>query len=926
MDVRLLGPVEVWTAGGLVDAGPPRQRCLLAALAVDAGRPVMTDVLVDRVWGDAPPSGGRHALHVHIARLRKALPEGGRLVHRSGGYLLDLEPESTDVHRFRRLVDRAQECADPEAAALLRTALQLWRGEPLAGLGGVWVDRVRDAWHRRRLDAVVAWSQVQLRLGNAGAVVTLAQDLSAEYPLAEPLAAVLISGLARAGRGAEALERYAETRRRLLDELGAEPGPQLQRLHTALLRGDLDRPVPARSPASAEPLPARATPSRPAQLPPDLPGLTGRGHELSQLDGFLDKAGGEGPSVVISALSGTAGVGKTALAVHWAHRVADRFPDGQLYINLRGFAADVAAIPPEEALRTFLDALGVPADGVPPGLGARSALYRSLLSGRRVLVVLDNARDAAQVRPLLPGSPGCAVVVTSRSQLPGLVAAEGAHPLTVHLLSALDARALLRRRVGAARVAAEPAAVDEIVERCARLPLALAIVAARAATSPGLPLSALAAELRDARGDLDAFDGGDATTQVRAVFSWSYHALVPSAARLFRLLGLHPGPDISAAAAASLAGGAPPGASARDLQALARAHLVSEHLPGRYALHDLLRAYAAALAAESEPEDERGRALRRLYDHYLETAHRADRLLDPHRDGSALAPSEPGVVPEPLPGPTRALEWFTAEHDVLMSALAQADDAHAWRLAWCMTTYFHRSGHWHDWAAAQSAALAAAQRLGDDHVRAGAHRDRALAYSRLGRFADAHADLRNALELYEKLDDPVGLAHAQMNLAETLTRQGRHQEALAPSRQALMAFRDARHLAGQASALHGIGWNYAQLGDDVQALAYCQQALALHQQLGDLPRAAAAWDSLGYAHLRLGNHALAVDCYERALDVHRRGNHRYCQAGVLLHLGDVHAAAGDRPAARAAWLSAVRILDDLGHAEAAEVRARLANY
>jgi DNA-binding SARP family transcriptional activator/tetratricopeptide (TPR) repeat protein len=920
MDIRLLGPVEVWSGAGVADPGPPRQRCLLAALAVDAGRPVSTDALVDRVWGDAPPGGGRHALHVHIARLRKALPGGAPLIHRDGGYLLDVDPDRTDMYRFRRLVEQARDRPDAERVDLLGSALDLWRGEPLAGLNGDWVGRVRDGWRQRRLEAVLAWARAQLRLGHHGAVISQVQDLVAEYPLAEPLAAVLITTLARAGRGAEALDRYADTRRLLGEELGAEPGPELQDVHRALLRGELDPQVGLPGPAAPTRITARPPQQRPAQLPTDGTGLTGRGNELCLLDDVLDKAAGEPTAVPIAALSGAPGVGKTVLAVHWAHRVTDRFPDGQLYVNLRGFESGGSVMAPGEALRSFLDALGVPAEDQPTGLEARAALYRSLLSGRRVLVLLDNARDATQVRPLLPGSPGCAVLVTSRSQLPGLVAAEGAHPLTVHLLSGEDARELLARRVGHGRVAAEPAAVNEIIERCARLPLALTIVAARAATNPGFPLAALAAELRAAHGDLTAFDGGDAATRVRAVFSSSYRALNPSAARLFRLLGLHPGPDVSNAAAGSMIG-APCG---RDLQELARAHLVTEDVPGRYAFHDLLRAYAGSLARETDAQDERERAATRLMDYYLHAAHRADRLLDPVRDPIELDPPAAGVIAEAFDGPAGALAWFGAELDVLLAVLPHADDARAWRLAWSVTTFCHRQGQWHDWAVVQTLALAAAERLDDLGARAGAHRDRALAHSRLGRFDDAHTDLRRAEDLYDALDDRLGRAHTDLGLAEVLTRQERHREALAPGRAALAAFNAAGHVPGQASALHGLGWNHAKLGDDVQALAYCQRALTLHERLGDLPRTAAAWDSLGYAHHRLGNHSLAIDCYERALEVHRRANHRYCQAGVLTHIGDVYAAAGDPTAAHSAWRSAAMLLDELGHPEAADVRTRLA--
>jgi len=440
-----------------------------------------------------------------------------------------------------------------------------------------------------------------------------------------------------------------------------------------------------------------SAPSVPHQLPADVAGFVGRADHLARLNAVLDATARAQPTaVVISAILGTAGVGKTALAVHWAHQVRGRFPDGQLYVNLRGFGPTGRAMAPAEAVRGLLDAVGVPAARIPPGLDAQAALYRSVMDGKRVLVVLDNARDAGQVRPLLPGTPTAAVLVTSRSRLTSLVAAQGAHPLTLDLLSADEARQLLTGRLGAGPVAAEPEAVAEIVDRCARLPLALAIAAARAIQSDS-PLTTLAAELAKDGERLDALDAGDPVSEMRAVFSWSYTPLGPGAARLFRLLGLHPGPDVSTAAAASLAGIRPPQAR-RLLAELARASLLTERGPDRYAVHDLLRVYAADLVPACESDDQRHAAIGRLLDHYLHSAHAAVQLLEPHRDPGTPALTTPAsaVIPEHPADRDAALAWLTAEQAVLLAAVRQAGetgfDTRAQQLAGVLDTFLNRQG------------------------------------------------------------------------------------------------------------------------------------------------------------------------------------------------------------------------------------------
>jgi len=936
MEFRILGPVEVWVAGRQIDAGPPRQRGVLVALAVDAGRPVAMDTVVDRVWGDAQNERMRHTLHVYVGRIRRTLEQAGtgvRLLHRSGGYVLDVDPDRVDAHRFRHLVERARDTrvADPQRVALLREALDLWRGTPLADVPGEWAARVREGWQQQRVDVVLGWTQGELRLGRPEVVIAALTEMISEYPLVESRVAVQMRALHAAGRGAEALETYARTRQRLADQLGADPGAELRGLHQALLRGELDpppaaqRPVPPPEP-EPEPEPESGPTGVPAQLPLDVYGFTGRRSEQARLDAILASAGEQPTAVTIVALSGTAGVGKTALAVHWAHRVRGRFPDGQLYVNLRGFDPAGSAMAPAEAVRGLLDALQAPPQRIPGNLSAQVGLYRSMLVGRRMLILLDNARDADQVRPLLPGAPGCLVLVTSRNQLPGLVAAEGAHPVPLGLLPAEDARQMLTRRMGAERVTAEPPAVDAIIDRCARLPLALAVVAARAATHPGFPLAAVAGELRDARSDLGVFTGSDLATDVRSVFSWSYRTLSTDAARLFRLLGLHPGPDLAAAAAASLAGRSRRQA-AEALDELARAHLVSEHVPGRFTFHDLLRAYATELAHDCEAEDERRAAVQRLLDHYLHSAVNANRQLDPSREQLTVAEVTIGAVPEAFSDSEDAMEWFKAEHAVLLGAVRQADgdgfDVHVWQLAWALSTFFDRRGHWHDLIQTHQVALDAVRRRCDLAAEALIHRGLALSYSRLERYDEANAQCRLALDLYRQAGDQVGQAMAYQNLSWVFWRQEAYREALEHARKALPLFRAGNSTVGQATALNAIGWFHTVLGDHEEALASCRDALVLYAKIGNRDGEANTLDSMGYANHQLGNYAEAVGWYHQAADVFRDLGERFGEAQTLGHLGDTQLAMGDVEAARATWQRALATFEDLGHADAVQIREKL---
>jgi DNA-binding SARP family transcriptional activator/tetratricopeptide (TPR) repeat protein len=926
--LRMLGPVELQHGDGGLRPGGPQLRLLLALLALSPGHVVPVADLIDTIWAERPPPSARASLQILVTRLRRLLAVvPGCIVDRCGdGYRLQLSPQLVDVHRFRSLVGSARQARDDdEAIAVLGQALRLWRGPALADVAATpRVDAIRAGLAEEHLSAA------QDRFGRllaAGRDVEAAAEIPrmlARHPLAERLAGLLMIACYRCGRPADALQVFRDLRGRLVGELAVEPGAELQRLHQQILRGD---PVLV---AGAQQQNGQATNVLvvPRQLPAVPAGFAGRQRELRTLTGWLDAGPGGGP--VIAAISGAPGVGKTALSLHWAHQVQQRFPDGQLYVNLRGFDASPAPVTPAEAISGFLESMGVAASEVSPRLDARSALYRSLLAGRRLLVVLDNARDEAQVRPLLPGSASCLVLVTSRSELTGLVAAEGACPVRLDVLTELEARQLLADRIGAGRVAAEAAAVAELITQCASLPLALAIAAARAATRPGLPLAALADELRDVRGRLDGLSVGDEATSLKAVFSWSCRLLSEPAERMFRLLGAHSGPDISAAAAASLAA-VSTRSSHTVLAELVRASLVQEQAPGRFTLHDLVRAYAAGLGDQAESRA----AIRRALDYYLRVTDAAVDLVYPAA-GQDTAPA-PGQDTAPAAGqhtpaerfadPDQALDWLQAEHQVLLAACTAAADGgfddHALQLPAVLGRYLARREHYLDWARSQRQALAAARRLGDDAAGARAHRSLGDALIQLGSWEEARRQLLDALTLYRSLGDRAGQASCQCGLGRLCESQGDHARALRHARHALRLYRAVGDVAGQAAALNGIGWDNALLGNNQRALSYCERALELHRATGDRFGEAATLDSLGYCHHQAGRHSQAVTFYQHALDTYADVGERYYRAHTLIRLGETRQASGNPRAARDNWQQAAQILDDLHHPDAESVRARL---
>lgn len=675
----------------------------------------------------------------------------------------------------------------------------------------------------------------------------------------------------------------------------------------------------------------------PAQLPASLTNFVGR---MRVVEDLIARLTSDDRKIVV--ITGGAGAGKTSLAVHVANHVADQFPDGQLYVNLRGFDPDGASMEPAVAVRGFLDALDVPPSRFPSEFDAMAALYRSRLAGKKLLVVLDNARDAEHVRPLLPRVLTCRTIVTSRNDLTGLVATEDAHVVTVGQMSTLEARELLARRLAPSRLTADPSAVDEIVESCARLPLALAIAAARVAARPELDLTDVAVELRDAEVEtLDSFDTGDPAADARAVFFWSYRCLGSEAARLFRLLGLHPGPVISVAAAASLAG-TTSGKVRRLLAELTRLHLLDRQPPGRYAFHDLLRAYALESACKVDTEVERAAATHRVLDYYLHTAQAADRQLNPVRDQRllapagqarptrdpvALSPAQPEVAIAEFLDRASALAWLTTERHTLSAAIRLAGDAgfdeHTWQLAWSVSTFLFIQSYCDDHVNALEAALVAARRRNDLPVQAHIHRDLGKAHGRMGAYDAAHKHYWLGLVLAREVGDEAGQAHAHLGLSHVESKRRDHAAAFDHAQQALEQYRAARHRRGEAMALNNIGWGHCGLGEYEECRIRCEEALAIQRELGDLPALAVTWHSLGYAHHHLARFDDAITCYQTAVDQFRQLGDVYNTGATLTHLGDTFYAAGQREAAHDAWQEALLILNKLGHPDANEVRARL---
>ncbi|MFL6141544.1 MAG: BTAD domain-containing putative transcriptional regulator [Labedaea sp.] len=905
MEFSVLGPVRCWHGGRPVALGGRQRRCVLAVLLLRAGQVVPLDRMVELVWGEQPPVAWRNAVQTHVSRLRKALAADPavRIEADPPGYVLHVDPTRVDLLRFRASVARARRTDDPgRASELLREALTQWQGPALADVvANDSLRRLSTSLDEERLAALQQRLAMDLRLGRHVTVLGELSDLAGAHPTHEGVAELWVLALYRCGRQAEALAALQRIRTRMVDELGIEPGPALRALRQRILRADagLDPATEALDPG----------PAVPAQLPADVPGFCGRTGELAELDRVLAGSRRDRTHPVVVALSGTAGVGKTALAVHWAHRVRPAFPDGQLYVDLKGYDPS-QPMGTGDALARLLGALGVRDKDIPTQVEARVTRYRTAVADRRLLMVLDNASSVEQLRALLPGTDSCAVVVTSRDSLGGLVALNGAHRLELDVLPMDDATSLLCNLIGA-RAGADPASTGLLARQCARLPLALRVAAELAVSRAGTPLARLVHELRDSQRRLRLLDGGsDIRATVRTVFSWSYRHLPADAARLFRVLSCHPGADFELRSAAAL-GRLDLDETVRLLDVLVRAHVIQPGPDDRYGMHDLFRAYAQDRAAATDSEADLAAARTRLFDHYLAVATAARDLLYP-----ATSPEKRVVTAlSPTNDPEWLRAWLDAERPNLVTVCGYAA-GHGWpehAVALAATLYrYLEGGHYGDALVIHTAALDAAKRVGDRCGEAHALTNLGLVHRLLGQYGPATEHLTNALELHRRTGDRDGEARTLSNLGIIEDRLGRGR-AEAYLDRALSAYRELGNRHGVAAVLTNLGGLHNGLGRHSCAAGHLTEALGLFRELGDRGGAASALTNLGAAETETGQYPRAAGHLEEALALFQELGHRYGQAIALSNLGRVYDELGHHDRALDHLGRALAILRETGH-------------
>ncbi|MQA88539.1 MAG: tetratricopeptide repeat protein [Streptosporangiales bacterium] len=930
LEIGVLGPLTVHRARRPVDAGPMSQRCLLGLLALRPNRAVSREEIIDVLWGERPPATHRNLIHAHVARLRRLLvPQqtqgtSARVIARVGdGYRLTVQGDQLDVLRFDGLATRAREAGarDPESAfRLYAGALGCWRGPVLSDLTA----RLRGhpaavALSRRRIAVVLAHADLAIGSGRYELAAEQLRALAYEEPLHEGAYARLMLALAGSGQQVAALELFTDLRSRLVEELGVEPGVELRDAQARILRGDLPAARVSRAPAPVASVVASAQP-RPAQLRADVAGFTGRADHLERLDGLLAAATAEATSaVVVIAISGMAGVGKTALAVHWAHRVAGSFPDGQLYVDLQGYGSG-PPLRPLQALAGLLRALGVPADNVPVEPDEAARTYRSLLAGRRMLVVLDDVLDAEQVRPLMPGSPGCVVVTTSRDRLTGLVATHGAYQLVLDVLAPEDAVAVLARVLGDDRAAAEPEAAEELAQACGRLPLALRIAAANLTGRPGQSIAGHLAELRAGDQLTELAVDGDPQAAVRVAFDHSYDHLSSPARQLFRLLGLVPGPEVSVRAAAALAGSTPERAS-QLLGRLAGAHLVEVRGPDRYGVHDLLRLYARERAEREEGPSEREAALGRLLDWYLYAADSAARLLYPGMLRLSVPPPSSGALPPvDFADAADVVAWFDAERSGLIAAVRHAAEhgprSTAWLLADALRGYFWLRRYTIEWLAVARAGLAAAAGAGNVRAQAAAQLSLGGAYQSASAYPQAIQHYTDAFSLARRAGWTDGQATALGNLGMAYWWSGNLGQAAEHHTRALALHSRTGRLGGQSNTLLNLGLVDRDRGRLADSADHLAEALALHRRIGAQDGEAHSLAALGEVEHDLGRLVRAHEQLTRALALHRELGDRFGQVDVMCGLAAVHRDAGRHTQALDLARAALTLAGEIGHRSA----------
>jgi DNA-binding SARP family transcriptional activator len=918
--------LRVWDGSGWSPVPAAQQRVLLAILLVEAGQVVSTERLVEELWGTSPPKRAASTVQVYVGRLRRLLgPGADQLVTRGSGYQLVVADGEVDAHEFDRGVAVGQDARGQgrlgDAVDRLTDALSLWQGPAMADVpASPAVAGEVARLEQRRLTALDDRIGVQLDLGRYAEVVDELAKLVAENPLQERLHAQYMLALYRDGRRADALEAYQHARRVLVAELGLEPGAQLRRLQKTILDDDWAMAGPTE-------LGVPATHRAPAQLPADVAGFTGRTEYLRRLDALVAQPG----TMVIAAIDGTGGVGKTALATHWAHLVRDRFTDGQLYVNLRGYAT-APPLRSLDALAGFLRALGVPPDRVPVELDEAAALYRSLLAGRRVLVLLDNARHPDQVRPLLPAEPGCAVIVTSRDRLDGLLARDGAVRVELDTLLPEEAQRLLGGLLDGDGTGGEHEAVAELARLCGYLPLALRIAGADLAAHPRQSIADYTARLRT--GDrLTALQmHGDIHANVRATFDLSYAAQPPEAQRLFRLLGLAPGADLTAIAAAALAD-IPQDQASLLLDQLTAAHLVLETTQGRYGLHDLLRFYAATRAASKDDEPDRDAALRRWHDFHLYSVDAAALTLYPHilRVPLPAASVAPGAS---FADHTQALAWLDAERANLVATILHAarrgQHQVVWRLADALRGYFDLRLHTVEWAAVAQAAHSAARSGGDLRGHAAAHLSLALLNWVSSRYQQAIENYTEALRLSRQAHWPHASAVALGNLGGVYWHLGSLAQATDHYTQAVAIDRATGRIVGQANNLYNLGIVHLAAGRTQMAMRHFRDGIARCQEAGSRAGEGRATASLGEAYRALGRTDAALTTLDRALAIQREVGDRLSQTDTTRVLALTHNDVGRYPDAADLADTAVALAHEtasrLAQAEALVARATIHHH
>ena len=906
MEFRTLGPIELWSAGRRQDLGRARARSILAMLLLAPRALVPVETLIDRLWDTEPPPKARDSLSVYVARLRaslrQAVGDDVRLVGRAQGYLLEVDPETVDVHQFRRLRRQADALAASgdyeQAAGLLREADTLWRGEALAGIGGDWAARMRDALEEERRAAVLERVGCELELGRHADLVGELRQMLVQYPSDETLVAHQMTALCRSGRPADALSLYRETRGRLVEEQGAEPGPMLSELHQRILGRDSGLAVrpSGRRPAGAAP---------PDTLPPETMEFVGRGQELASLTG--ERGGIPG----IAVIEGMPGVGKTALAIRAARLVSGQYPDGMLYLNLHSHDPGSPSLDPAEALYRLLQMLSVPAGQIPETVGERTTLWRAHLSRRRAVVILDDAAGHDQIGPLLPVLSRSLILITARRRLPDF----GGRSLTLDVLPVDEAITLFRRVIGESR-AADAGQIAAVVELCGRLPLAIQLTAGRIAQDGPPDLTGLIEELSQSPARLG--DPGAAalgTPEVIAAFDLSYRALEPDHQQFFRRLGISPCGCFSLPTAAAL-GGCTHAEAEKALGALLDHHLLTQIPGGQFRFHDLIHGYAATRATDDDPGTGQRQAVSRLLDYYLRTADLADQLLRPFRCRAPVPPAQRPAGSPPLGTPVAAAGWLESEWRNILQAARYAgrhERKHKCAdLIDLLTDFMETRAYWDEAAAAHALALQAGRDIADPARIARAALALSAVHQQTGQHEAAIPLAEEAAAIYRSLADRSGEAGALDQIGQAHQRTARSREALAYFAEARMLYRAASDARGVADTLSHSAITCCFLGRYPEAQAQMREALALYRDAGDRRGEAKVLNNLGQVHLCGGYHRDALDAYQESLQIFREIGGPQCEAVLHHNIGRVHRYKGSHTEALAAYRQALTIYRDIG--------------